>query len=110
MISVPYCRQTSESASTGSGNRNRLLPRTIILGLAFSIRYIVFYLINMISVFGQGDIDNIFSEFPKRPLRLCSYKFDRLVMITNSEVKCSFCQGGVKKLMSRFSVESIEQM
>jgi len=34
----------------------------------------------------------------------CSYKFDKLVMSRNSEVKCPLCQGSVKKLMSTFSV------
>jgi putative FmdB family regulatory protein len=30
----------------------------------------------------------------------CSYKFDKLVMGHNTDVKCPLCQGGVKKLMS----------
>ncbi len=34
----------------------------------------------------------------------CSYKFDKLVMGHNTDVKCPLCQGGVKKLMSSFSV------
>lgn len=34
----------------------------------------------------------------------CNYKFDKLVMSHNSEVKCPLCQGNVKKLMSTFSV------
>ncbi|MEJ2168138.1 MAG: zinc ribbon domain-containing protein [Desulfobacterales bacterium] len=34
----------------------------------------------------------------------CSYKFDKLVMNHNTKVKCPLCQGGVKKLMSTFSV------
>ena len=34
----------------------------------------------------------------------CSYKFDKLVMTTNVDVKCPLCQGGVEKLMSTFSV------
>ena len=34
----------------------------------------------------------------------CSYKFDKLVMSHNTDVKCPLCQGGVKKLMSTFSV------
>jgi putative FmdB family regulatory protein len=34
----------------------------------------------------------------------CNYKFDRLVMSHNTEVKCPLCQGHVNKLMSTFSV------
>jgi putative FmdB family regulatory protein len=34
----------------------------------------------------------------------CSYKFDKLVMSPNAEMKCPLCQGGVKKLMSTFAV------
>ena len=36
----------------------------------------------------------------------CNYNFDKLVMSHNTEVKCPLCQGGVKKLMSTFSVGS----
>jgi putative FmdB family regulatory protein len=34
----------------------------------------------------------------------CAYKFDRLVLSANSEVKCPICQGPVKKLYSSFAV------
>jgi putative FmdB family regulatory protein len=34
----------------------------------------------------------------------CSYKFDKLVLSHNTDVKCPLCQGGVEKLMSTFSV------
>jgi putative FmdB family regulatory protein len=40
----------------------------------------------------------------------CHYKFDKLVMSMNTEVKCPLCQGEVKKLMSTFSVGASHDM
>ena len=34
----------------------------------------------------------------------CSHTFDKLVISRESQVKCPFCQGDVKKIMSTFSV------
>jgi putative FmdB family regulatory protein len=34
----------------------------------------------------------------------CAYKFDRLVLQAESEVKCPICQSQVKKLYSSFTV------
>lgn len=40
----------------------------------------------------------------------CAYKFDKLVMSVNDQVKCPLCQGKVKKLMSTFSVGASHEM
>jgi putative FmdB family regulatory protein len=40
----------------------------------------------------------------------CSHKFDKLVMSHNTDVKCPLCQGGVKKLMSTFSVGTADAL
>ena len=34
----------------------------------------------------------------------CHYKFNKLLLNRNEQVKCPLCQGHVKKLMSTFSV------
>jgi len=34
----------------------------------------------------------------------CAYKFDQLVLRSDSEVKCPICQNRVKKLYSSFAV------
>lgn len=34
----------------------------------------------------------------------CTYKFDRLVLHSDTEVKCPICQSRVKKLYSSFAV------
>ena len=34
----------------------------------------------------------------------CSYRFDRIVLSTNTKVQCPLCQANVKKLMSSFSI------
>ena len=34
----------------------------------------------------------------------CTYTFDKMVMKTDSDVRCPICQGEAKKIMSTFSI------